>query len=51
LDNNFCSVTENGSSDIKVEPREIEDETEFDFENEEKEALKTELCRNQTIEI
>ena len=51
LDNNFFRVTENGSSDIKVEPREIEDGAGFDFEHEEKEALKTELCTNQTIEI
>ena len=51
MDNNFCDATENGSSDIKVEPREIEDGAGFDFEHEEKEALKTELCTNQTIEI
>ena len=51
LENNFCSETENGSSDIKLEPQEIEDGAEFDFEHEGKEALKTELCTNQTIEI
>ena len=51
MENNFCSETENGISDIKVEPREIEDGVGFDFEHEEKKALKTELCTNQTIEI
>ena len=51
MENNFCDATENGRSDIKVEPQEIEDGAGFDFEHEEKEALKTELCTNQTIEV
>ena len=51
LENNFCDATENGSSDIKVEPQEIEDGSGFDVEHEEKVALETELCTNQSIEI